>query len=248
MLPTGGYESSPVLGAARPAQGGGYISSRPSFDEGPDSQRPQRTISTPGAIATGVTWLLYPSERAWAQRVRELLLADVLAGVLYLPWASSLLTQVATVGEHLWWVPRPTVSTPFGTLSVIAGFDTEYLSWLPGRLLPLSSQTAWVCVVAGVSFMCAALVAGGLWRVSKADRSRNLSLLLYCVLPVLVVFMLSQKMQPLCMDKIFTTSSAVVPIVFAYPLERLFSYLRDRLALQSSTEGGRSEERGLDVH
>jgi mannosyltransferase len=169
-------------------------------------------------LALNVTWMVYPSERAWAQRLKELLLADILAGVLFLPWASSLLTQVATVGGHLWWVPRPTVSTLFGTLSVIAGFDVEYLSWLPGRLLPLSDHTAWVCVVAGTGFLCAALLVGGLWRVSKADRSKNVSLLLYCLLPILVVFVLSQKVQPLYIERVFTASSAVVPIVFAYPL------------------------------
>jgi hypothetical protein len=119
-------------------------------------------------LALNVTWMVYPSERAWAQRLKELLLADILAGGLFLPWAPSLLTHVASVGALLWWVPRPTVSTLFGTLSVIAGFDIEYLSWLPGRLLPLSEQTAWVCVVAGAGLLCAALLAGGLWRVSKA--------------------------------------------------------------------------------
>ncbi len=169
-------------------------------------------------LALNVTWLIYPSERTLAQRVRELLLADILAGVLFLPWGPSLLTQVATVHNHLWWVPRPTASTLFGTLSVITGFNIEYLSWLPGRLLPLSSHMARVCVVGGVSLLCAALVAGGFWRVSKADRSRNVSLLLYCLLPLLVVFVLSQKMQPLYIERVFTASSTVVPIVFAYPL------------------------------
>ncbi len=169
-------------------------------------------------LALNVTWLIYPSERGWVQRLKELSLADILAGVLFLPWASSLLTQIATVGGHLWWVPRPTVSTLFGTLSVIAGFDMEYLSWLPGRLLPLSAQAAWVCVVGGTGFLCAALLAGGLWRVPKADRSKNVSLLLYCLLPILVVFVLSQKVQPLYIERVFTASSVVVPIVFAYPL------------------------------
>jgi uncharacterized membrane protein len=37
-------------------------------------------------LALNVIWLIYPAERALAQRMRELLLADILAGVLYLPW------------------------------------------------------------------------------------------------------------------------------------------------------------------
>jgi mannosyltransferase len=178
-------------------------------------------------LALNVTWLIYPSERTSAERLKELLLADILAGVLFLPWASSLLTQIATVGGHLWWVSRPTVSNLVQTLSIIAGFDIQYLSWLPSRLMPLSEQTAWVWVVAGTGFLCAALVGGGFWRVPKADSNRNLSLLLYCLLPIVVVFVLSQKGQPLYIERVFTASSVVAPIVLAYPL-----------ALQRGAKGG----------
>jgi hypothetical protein len=61
-------------------------------------------------------------------------------------------------------------------------------------------------------------VAGGLWRVPRAERSRNIALLLYCLLPILLVFLLSQISTPVYIDRIFTNSSAVVPLVFAYPL------------------------------
>jgi uncharacterized membrane protein len=170
-------------------------------------------------LALNVIWLTYPSERAWMQRMREVLLADVLVGVLYLAWVPSLLTQVSVdVVQKYFWASKPTVWTLLGTMRFIAGFDTEYLSWLPGRLLPLSSRTAWVLVAGGVSLLCAALLAGGLWRVPKADRSRNVSLLLYCLLPILAVFVLSRITTPLFIDRIFTNSSVVVPIVFAYPL------------------------------
>jgi mannosyltransferase len=169
-------------------------------------------------LALNVIWLIYPAERALAQRMRELLLADILAGVLYLPWGLSLFTQVAAVGGNLWWVPRPTAGSLIRTLRDMAGFDVEYLSWLPRKLLPLSAQTSRICVAAGAALLSAAMVAGGLWRVSKADRARNVSFLLYCVLPILAVFVISQKMLPLYLDRVFTTSSLVVPIVFAYPL------------------------------
>jgi uncharacterized membrane protein len=168
-------------------------------------------------LALNVTWLIYPSERAGMQRVREALLADVLVSVLYLPWVPSLLTQAALdVVQKGFWAPRPTVWTLFRTLTVIAGFDAEYLSSLPGRFLPLSPCR--VCVVGSAGLLCAAMVAGGLWRVPKVDRSRNISLLLYCLLPILVVFVLSRMTTPLFIDRIFISSSVVVPIVFAYPL------------------------------
>lgn len=151
------------------------------------------------------------------QRARELLLADTLVAVLYLPWVSSLLTQVRHFGKGFW-PPKPTVSHLLESLSVIAGFNLEYLQDVAVRFLPLSSHTAWVCVVGGVSLLCAALMAGGLWRVSKLDGRANASLLLYCLLPILVVFVYSRIATPVFIDRVFINSSAVVPIVFAYPL------------------------------
>jgi hypothetical protein len=92
------------------------------------------------------------------------------------------------------------------------------LTAVAARFSPLSSGTAWVCVLAGVSLLCAALVAGGLWRVPRAERSRNIALLLYCLLPILLVFLLSQITRSLYINRVFTNSSVVVPLVFAYPL------------------------------
>jgi mannosyltransferase len=170
-------------------------------------------------LALNIIWLIYPSERAWMQRVREALLADTLAGVLYLPWVPSLLAQLGRQSQiKASWVPIPTASQLLGTLSVIAGFNLDYLQAITVRFLPLSSHTAWVCVVGGVSLLCAALMAGGVWRVSKLDRSANVSLLLYCLVPILVVFVYSRIATPVFIDRVFINSSAVVPIVFAYPL------------------------------
>ena len=169
-------------------------------------------------LGLNVTWLIYPAERAWAQRVKEILLADVLAGLLYLPWAFSLFNEVAAVHGNLWWVPRPTVWSLIRTLRDIAGFYLDYLAAAAGRLLPLSGHRVWVGGVGGVSLLCAALLVGGLWRVSRTDRIRNLSLLSYCVLPILAVFVLSQKILPVYIDRVFTASSVVVPLIFAYPL------------------------------
>jgi len=92
------------------------------------------------------------------------------------------------------------------------------LTAVAARVSPLSSGAAWICVLTAVSLLCAALVAGGLWRVPKAERARNVSLLSYCLLPMLVVFVLSRATRSLYIDRIFLNSSLVVPLVFAYPL------------------------------
>jgi mannosyltransferase len=170
-------------------------------------------------FALNVIWLTYPSERPWTERLKELMLADALAAVLYLPWVPSLLTQIRVdVVQKSFWAPRPTVSTLFGTLSLLAGFYLDYLTAFAGKLLPLSSHMSWVCANIGVGVLCAALVIGGLWRVSKVDRASNISLLLYCLVPILMVFVFSSVTTPVYTDRIFLSSSIVLPIVFAYPL------------------------------
>ena len=168
-------------------------------------------------LALNFVWLTYPSERVWLQRLKELILADLLIGVLYVPWASSLMTQLSYVHGGFW-VSRPTLSTLLRTSSLIAGFDVDYLGALAGRLFPLSSHSVQLSIVGGVSLLCTSLVAAAWWRVPQTDRAKHRSLLLYCFVPVVAVFILSQMTKPLFLDRVFISSSAVIPIVFAYPL------------------------------
>src|SRR5690242_4816276 len=42
-----------------------------------------------------IVWLIYPSERVWTRRLREMMLANVCMGILYSLWVVSLLAQVA---------------------------------------------------------------------------------------------------------------------------------------------------------
>jgi hypothetical protein len=184
-------------------------------------------------------WLTYPSTRSVTQRMRELLLADTVAGILYLPWVPSLMSQAnVDIVQKYFWAPRPTIWTILGTLRFIAGLNTRYLGWLSARLLPLSLTTACQLVAVVVGGVCAALVAGGLFRVPKVERNKNISLMLYCLLPILAVFVLSRITTPLFIDRIFINSSVVVPIVLAYPValqkglkwEKLYNFLGIMLA------------------
>jgi uncharacterized membrane protein len=168
-------------------------------------------------LALNVTWLTYPSTRTLMRRVKEVLLADVVAAILYLPWLPSLLAQITRV-QAGFWAPKPRVPNLFWTFALVAGIYLDYLKPLVSRLLDLSSHVAWGYVLVGVSLLSAALVAGGLWRVPPADRNRNISLLLYCFLPVMVVFAVSLVTKPVYIDRVFVISSAVAPIILAYPL------------------------------
>lgn len=168
-------------------------------------------------LALDLFWLIYPSDRAWMRRIPEILLANVCMGLLYLPWGVSLLGQVTAVAGNLYWVPRPTLWTVAGTLGGTAGFDVAYLTSLAMKILPLPERILGSGVKLGLVVLCGALLAGGLWRTSKTESRKVLCFLVYCLLPIFLVFILSQKI-PIYIDRIFTTSSIAVPIILALPL------------------------------
>jgi 4-amino-4-deoxy-L-arabinose transferase-like glycosyltransferase len=204
-------------------------------------------------LALDIVWLIYPSDRAWTQRIREMLLANVCMGLLYLPWVVNLLGQVTAVAGNLYWVPRPTLWSLAGTLRYIAGLDVSQLALFAEKFPPLPLRVLRDGVGVGLVMLCGALLAGGLWRVSKTERRKNLCFLVYCLLPIFSVFILSQKM-PLYLDRVFTTSSIATPIILAFPLatqkgpRRKFLYAVLGIALAavtvlSSIEFIRTEER-----
>jgi 4-amino-4-deoxy-L-arabinose transferase-like glycosyltransferase len=168
-------------------------------------------------LSMDIVWLTYPSERAWTRRIPEILLANALIGFLFLPWAVSLLAQVAAVAGNLYWVPRPTLGTLAATVGNTAGCEAAYLVPFARKILPLSDWLLIGGLRLGLVALCGALVVGGLWRVSKAERRKTLCFLVYWLLPILLVFILSRKL-PIYIDRVFTTSSIAAPIVFALPL------------------------------
>lgn len=70
----------------------------------------------------------------------------------------------------------------------------------------------------GACLLGAALIAGGLWRTARAEKTRNFALLSHCLLPIFAIFALSRITTPVFIDRIFIASSAVFPIIFAFPL------------------------------
>jgi 4-amino-4-deoxy-L-arabinose transferase-like glycosyltransferase len=169
-------------------------------------------------FALNLTWLVYPSERGWWQRIKELLLADICIGFLILPWILSLFAQVAAVSGNLWWVPKPTLRNLFESLRDIAGIDMSYLGIFIARRLPLATSVQIFTETVGVILLCVASLVGGFWGDSSTDRRKYLSLLSYALVPILLVFLLSQGPMRLYVDRVFTASSIVVPLIFAFPL------------------------------
>lgn len=171
-------------------------------------------------FAFDVVWLIYPSELPWPRRFRDVLLANVCVAILYLPMIVVLLHQVAAVSANLYGVERPTIGNVIGNLGTIAGFEVMHLASITKRALELPwpvSNTVKDAVGVGLAVLCGVLLAGGFWRIPKKEVRQNLCFLLYGLLPIFLVFLIGQRM-PLYIDQVFTTSSIVAPIVFAFPL------------------------------
>ena len=168
-------------------------------------------------LALDIVWLIYPSERAWTRRIPDILFANVCMALLYLPWAVSLVAQVAAVAGNLYWVPRPTLWNVAATLGNTAGCEAAYLVQFARKILPLPEWLLISSLRFGVVVLCGALLAVGLWRVSETERRKSLCFLVYWLLPIFLVFAMSGKI-PLYIDRVFTPSSIAAPILFAIPL------------------------------
>ena len=168
-------------------------------------------------LAFDLVWLAYPSERTPARRIGEILLANLCIGLLYLPWASSLLTQVA-IGEALSWVTRPSFGKLVRTLRDTAGFEAAYLSDFAKKFLPLSERARSYAIFSAGVLLCGGVLAGSFWGVSRNERRKNVCFLLYGLLPIFLVFLLGQRTPLYLNDGVFLPSSSVFPIIFAFPL------------------------------
>src|SRR5579859_2431889 len=168
-------------------------------------------------LALDFVWLIYPSERAWTRRIPDILLANVCIGLLYLPWAVSLLSQVAALSGSFYWVPRPTLSSVAATIANTAGCEAAYLVPFARKILLLPDWLILGSLRSGFAVLFGALLAGGLWRVSETEKRKNLCFLVYWLLPIFLVFILSRKI-PFYIDHVFTPSSIAAPIIFALPL------------------------------
>ena len=159
-----------------------------------------------------ITWLIWPGKQSLRQRVWEMVLTDTAVALLFAPWAPSLLGQFRHV-DKAFWVGRPA----FYDLSFVA-------SGLSGMVLPVLSEAANAIGVHDSSYRLIRLSAFGLIGLvisasliatPRLMRRRLLGLLACGVGPVLLVFVYSRFRQSIFIDRVFTPTSAVMPLIFA---------------------------------
>jgi uncharacterized membrane protein len=172
-------------------------------------------------VALGVAWLIWPSTISMRRRLAWILLANAIVALLYLPWVPSLLYQMAWIRASFW-ASRPSLSELLSTSVIVAGVKNVKLH---GQLVH-----SWASLLLAVLLLSAIAAPLLLRRRERSQPSpvalgrSMLALAIYALLPLLAVFIYSQRGIPVFIERVFAASSAVFPLllagILAYPLGR----------------------------
>ena len=170
-----------------------------------------------------VLWLILPAREGaklgLKQRLLDLILADAMIGLLYLPWLPGLLGQLHRVHGDFWASP-PTPFQLFDEFALLAGVKNHYPTWMFYRVPVLYQYTAETVI--GITVGVAAIFL--LREVIKPIAKRSgdlLALTTYAVAPVIAVWLISRHARPLFIDRIFIASCPIFPLIFAAPFARV---------------------------
>jgi hypothetical protein len=158
-------------------------------------------------LALDLAWLILPASTPPRRRIGDLLLANVLIGLLYLPWVPGLLSQLRWVQSNFW-VPRPSGRDLVNVLSQLMGVQPQYPGGDYNRLIPPQ-----VYLMVNLLALLALLWPLRLPRL----RRRTFALLVYALLPVVGVYLYSLVAKPLFMSRPLIGSSLVFPLLLAMP-------------------------------
>ncbi len=179
-------------------------------------------------VALDVAWLILPAVVSWRRRLLDLIAANALIGLLYLPWAPGLIAQLRWVQSNFW-ATRPTAYDFVATLSQLIGVQPDY---------PLGSATflvpPHVYQVVGILLLIAFLVT--LWHVDARRRRELLALAAYALLPIVLVFAYSLIARPVFISRPLIISSLIFPLLLAMPFD-LIDPKRGRLRMPSAIIG-----------
>lgn len=159
-------------------------------------------------------------KRGLKQRLGDLLLANGIIALLYLPWLPGLLGQMKRVRGDFWKSP-PDGFEFYDELTLLAGVKNHYPTFLFYHLPKVNQYTAETVV--GITLGIAALFL--LWEIVRPRGKRTgelLALTLFAVAPVGVVWLLSvYGPRPMFIDRIFIASSPIFALIFAAPFARV---------------------------
>lgn len=155
--------------------------------------------------------LLILSRETFKRTWKRWLLAQVVLGVLFLPWVSVLMQQVSRVEEGFW-IPRLPASAILDTLRIYAG--STALTWVFFPLVALALIVGWK--VGGKGSETASSRESS--EIALDNRSKISLLSLWLVCPILLPFILSQISVPIFLPKYTIPASLAFTILVAYGL------------------------------
>ena len=164
-----------------------------------------------------VLWFIYPSEMAMGARLRNASIVAAVALLSYVPWLPSLGEQMRSVRTTAGF-PKPRVRDVLETLCILSGFDTRTFQDIFRDHLHsqrLFGFWTWAPTFLIVFILC---VIGGLCAVRSTDRRKCGALLVYAVLPILLVFLDSRLSTPIYVNRTFTGTCVLIPLVLCAPV------------------------------
>jgi uncharacterized membrane protein len=158
-------------------------------------------------LGLDLAWLILPAPLSRRRRLLDLLLANGLVVLLYLPWVPGLLSQLRWVQANFW-APRPSFNDLVNVLCQLMGVQPQYPGGQYNLLIPPQ-------VYRMVNLLAILAV---LWPLRLARlRRRTVALLIYAVAPVLLIYLYSLVARPLFMSRPLIASSLVFPLLLAMP-------------------------------
>ena len=164
-------------------------------------------------------------------RIRNALIVAVVALLSYMPWLPSLGEQMRLV-HGSFWVHKPGVQDLLRTLCILGGLDTHTLQDVfreHYHTQILFGFWTWASAFLVIFVLC---VIGAMYAVRSADRRKSAALLVYSVLPILLVFLDSRLSTPIYIDRLFTGTCVLLPVVLCAPIafqvgnrKRLFQFI-----------------------
>jgi hypothetical protein len=177
-------------------------------------------------VAIGVAGLMLPSAVAMKRRMRMGLIVGAALAVIYLPWASALVSQIHRVNEGFW-VGRPSVDGLCEKLAWTFGV-AHFWSWDRFIYRAFNDVGVGVLRVAGI------LILGGILAIlillRGSYRRTALAVATIAILPPVLMAIYSCFGQSIFMNSAMLPSTVMTPILMAGPLAWASTWMGRQLA------------------
>jgi 4-amino-4-deoxy-L-arabinose transferase-like glycosyltransferase len=151
----------------------------------------------------GLAGLILPGEQTFKQRLKNLLIVSIPAGICFLPWLPALLGQTRRI-QGGFWPDVPDLHLLARTISVLSGVHEHSL--------PAGDDWFYVTSLAILGVSAVALV-------HPRTRQPAAGLIAFGLLPIALIFVYSQFRQSIFMERAFVAGGLVFPLLIGMSIE-----------------------------